>query len=51
MFDENSPLLPHGDLKLLRDFAATEEFVLEPGDMLYVPPGCRTTASLWATIA
>ncbi len=39
MCDENSPLLPHGDLKLLRDFAATEEFVLEPGDMLYVPPG------------
>jgi 50S ribosomal protein L16 3-hydroxylase len=37
--DETSPLLPHGDLKLLRDFAATEEFVLEPGDMLYVPPG------------
>lgn len=37
--DENSPLLPHGDLRLLRDFAATEEFVLEPGDMLYVPPG------------
>lgn len=37
--DENSPLLPHGDLKLLREFAATEEFVLEPGDMLYVPPG------------
>jgi 50S ribosomal protein L16 3-hydroxylase len=39
MCDEHSPLLPHGDLKLLRDFAATEEFVLEPGDMLYVPPG------------
>lgn len=37
--DEASPLLPHGDLKLLRDFVATEEFVLEPGDMLYVPPG------------
>lgn len=37
--DENSPLLPHGDLKLLRDFVPTEEFVLEPGDMLYVPPG------------
>ncbi|MFN3817994.1 JmjC domain-containing protein [Blastomonas sp.] len=39
MCDENSPLLPHGDLKLLRDFVPTEEFVLEPGDMLYVPPG------------
>lgn len=37
--DENSPLLPHGDLKLLRDFEATDEWVLEAGDMLYVPPG------------
>lgn len=37
--DETSPLLPHGDLKLLRDFTSTEEWVLEPGDMLYVPPG------------
>lgn len=37
--DETTPLLPHGDLKLLRDFVPTEEFVLEPGDMLYVPPG------------
>lgn len=37
--NEHSPLLPHGDLKLLRDFEATDEWVLEPGDMLYVPPG------------
>ncbi|GGB59478.1 ribosomal protein uL16 3-hydroxylase [Blastomonas aquatica] len=36
---ETSPLLPHGDLKLLRDFSPTQEWVLEPGDMLYVPPG------------
>ncbi|MGZ9032402.1 MAG: cupin domain-containing protein, partial [Burkholderiaceae bacterium] len=26
-------------LKLLADFQASEEFVLEPGDMLYLPPG------------
>ena len=25
-------------LKILRDFRPTEEFVLEPGDMLYLPP-------------
>lgn len=27
------------DLKLLRQFAASDEWVLEPGDMLYLPPG------------
>lgn len=37
--DEHSALLPHDDLRLLADFEATEEWVLEPGDMLYVPPG------------
>jgi 50S ribosomal protein L16 3-hydroxylase len=26
-------------LKLLRDFAPTQSWVLEPGDMLYLPPG------------
>jgi len=39
MCDENTPLLPHDDLRLLANFEATEEWVLEPGDMLYVPPG------------
>lgn len=34
-----SPLLPHADLRLLAEFTATDEWVLEPGDMLYVPPG------------
>ncbi len=37
--DAASPLLPHEDLRLLADFAATEEWVLEPGDILYLPPG------------
>lgn len=37
--DESTPLLPHGDLRLLADFEATDEWVLEPGDILYVPPG------------
>ncbi len=37
--DASTPLLPHDDLRLLADFVATDEWVLEPGDMLYVPPG------------
>lgn len=37
--DGTSALLPHDDLKLLAEFTATEEWVLEPGDILYVPPG------------
>jgi 50S ribosomal protein L16 3-hydroxylase len=32
-------LVPDVPLKLLADFHASEEFVLEPGDMLYLPPG------------
>jgi 50S ribosomal protein L16 3-hydroxylase len=35
----DSALLPHEDLHLLADFEATDEWVLEPGDILYVPPG------------
>ncbi len=34
----DTPLLPHDDLRLLADFEATEEWVLEPGDILYLPP-------------
>jgi 50S ribosomal protein L16 3-hydroxylase len=37
--DDATALLPHDDLRLLAEFEATEEWVLEPGDMLYVPPG------------
>jgi 50S ribosomal protein L16 3-hydroxylase len=37
--DGSTALLPHDDLRLLADFKATEEWVLEPGDILYVPPG------------
>jgi len=37
--DAATPLRPHDDLRLLADFAATDEWVLEPGDILYVPPG------------
>jgi 50S ribosomal protein L16 3-hydroxylase len=31
--------LPDQPLKLLADFTPAEEWVLEPGDMLYLPPG------------
>jgi 50S ribosomal protein L16 3-hydroxylase len=36
--DAHTPLLPHDDLRLIDDFEATGEWVLEPGDILYVPP-------------
>jgi 50S ribosomal protein L16 3-hydroxylase len=36
--DEHSPLLPHDDLRLLADFQVAQEWVLEPGDILYCPP-------------
>lgn len=35
----DSPLLPHPDLRILSDFEQQDEWVLAPGDMLYVPPG------------
>ena len=37
--DAATPLLPHDELRLLADFEPTGEWVLEPGDILYVPPG------------
>ena len=39
MCDESTALMPHDDLRLLADFEATDEWILEPGDILYVPPG------------
>lgn len=38
MCDADSALLPHGDLRILAEFMGTDEWVLEPGDMLYLPP-------------
>jgi 50S ribosomal protein L16 3-hydroxylase len=35
----DTSLVPGVPLKLLADFAPTQEWVLEPGDMLYIPPG------------
>lgn len=36
--DESTELLPHDDLRLLADFQPVEEWVLDPGDVLYLPP-------------
>ncbi len=36
--DDETALLPHDDLTMLADFEPTDDWVLEPGDMLYVPP-------------
>ena len=37
--DDSTHLLPHDDLRLLANFTVDEEWVLDPGDILYVPPG------------
>lgn len=37
--DADTPLLVQEDLRLLAEFEQTDEWVLEPGDILYVPPG------------
>jgi 50S ribosomal protein L16 3-hydroxylase len=39
MCDATTELLPNDDLRLLAKFEATGEWILEPGDILYVPPG------------
>lgn len=36
--DAHTALLPHDDLRLLANFDAADEWILEPGDILYVPP-------------
>lgn len=38
MCDSESNMLKHADLRILADFQGTDEWVLEPGDMLYLPP-------------
>lgn len=37
--DGDTALLPHDELRLLRHFDAAQEYLLRPGDVLYVPPG------------
>lgn len=36
--NELSELLPDGDLRILKNFEAQQDWVLAPGDMLYLPP-------------
>ncbi len=36
--DSATTCLPHDDLHLLAEFEVTAEWILEPGDILYVPP-------------
>ncbi|MBC2668418.1 JmjC domain-containing protein [Novosphingobium piscinae] len=37
--DAATALQPHDDLRLLAGFTAEHDWVLEPGDILYLPPG------------
>lgn len=36
---KNTDFVPDLDIRLLAQFEPTEEWILEPGDMLYLPPG------------
>lgn len=36
--DRQTPLAAHDELRLLANFEARQEWLLEPGDMLYLPP-------------
>jgi 50S ribosomal protein L16 3-hydroxylase len=37
--DDTSPLMPDTELKILQNFIPQEEFTLQAGDALYIPPG------------
>lgn len=37
--DEDNDLIPNIDLRILREFDPDQDWVLKPGDMLYLPPG------------
>ncbi len=39
MCDNHSPRVAGTPLKILSEFHTSDEWVLEPGDMLYIPPG------------
>jgi 50S ribosomal protein L16 3-hydroxylase len=39
MCDDQTALRAHEDLLLLRNFEVVEEWILDAGDMLYIPPG------------
>ena len=37
--DSSTALLAHDQIRVLAEFEQTQEYLLRPGDMLYVPPG------------
>lgn len=37
--DSTTALMPHDELRILRNFELEKEYLLGPGDILYVPPG------------
>ncbi len=37
--DSSTPLQAHDELRLLAEFEPVAEYLLQPGDMLYLPPG------------
>lgn len=37
--DSRTELIPNNDVKILKHFQGTEDWTLNPGDLLYVPPG------------
>lgn len=37
--DDNTPLLPNPDVRILSQFECQQEYTLNPGDILYLPPG------------
>jgi len=37
--DASTPLQPNEDLRLIANFTTTDEWILDPGDILYIPPG------------
>ena len=39
MCDDSTPLLPNLPIRIVKDFEVEQEWVLNPGDMLYLPPG------------
>ena len=39
MCDDSTPLLPNLPVRIIKDFIPEQEWVVNPGDMLYLPPG------------
>lgn len=38
--DSSTPLLPNSEVSILAEFNSREEYLLQTGDVLYLPPGC-----------